>query len=106
MINSQKIIDAIKSQGMLEIIFNKESDGSISVKNVAPYDVYPKSDKNGLTRDVLLGYAESDRQKEAHTIIIYLDNINKVTELNRFFDGNRIRFLIKAKKPPYIPRSW
>jgi hypothetical protein len=106
MIDTQRIIDAIKNQRMLEIIFNKERDGNISVKNIAPYDVYPKNDKNCLTRDVLLGYAESNHQKEAHVIMVYIDNIRKITELSKPFDGNRIRILIEPKNPPYISRHW
>jgi hypothetical protein len=103
----QQIIDAIQNQQMIKISFRREKDDNWVTRNVAPYDVYPRENKQSeLTEDILLGYAEIDSGHEAHPVSIYLDNIQTVVGLNETFDGSEIRRLLKVKKAPYIPRNW
>lgn len=103
----QQIIDAIQNQQMLRITFRRESDDNWVMRNVAPYDVYPRENKkSGFTEDILLGYAEADFEHEAHAVSIYLDNIQTVSELDKKFNGEEIRRLLKVRRPPYISRNW
>jgi hypothetical protein len=103
----QKIIEAIRDQQMLRISFRREKDNSWVSRNVAPYDVYPRENKqSGFMENILLGYAERDFEHEAHAVSIYLNNIQSITELNEAFNGSEIRRLLKVKNPPYIARNW
>jgi len=105
--HKQKIIEAIQNQQMLKITFRKESDDNWVKRNVAPYDVYPRENKkSGMIEDILSGYTERDFEREAHTVLIYLNNIQSITELKETFDGPEIRRLLKVKKAPYISRNW
>jgi len=103
----QQIINAIKNQQMLRISFRKETNGDWITRNVAPYDVFPQENKKRETiEDLLFGYAESDYEKNAHVVSIYISNIQSVNDLGKNFDGSQIRRLLKVKKTPYVTRDW
>lgn len=103
----QKIIDAIHNQQILRISFRREGDGDWVTRNVAPYDVYPRQNKqSGFMEDILFGYAKRDFEHEAHVVSIYLNNMQTVSELAELFDGSEIRRLLGVKKAPYISRNW
>lgn len=105
--HKQKIIEAIQNQQTLKISFRREKDDNWVSRNVAPYDIYPRENKqSGFMEDILLGYAERDFEHEAHVVSIYLNNIQSVTELSQSFNGNEIRRLLKIKRPPYVSRNW
>jgi hypothetical protein len=105
--DKQDIIRAIQNQKMLKIYFRKEKDDSSVSRNIAPYDVYPRENKqSGYAEDILLGYAEKDMEYEAHAVSIYLNNIQSITELDGNFDGPEIRRLLKVKRAPYVQRDW
>lgn len=105
--HKQDIINAIQLQKILKISFRREKDDNWITRNVAPYDVYPRENKqSGFTEDILLGYAERDFEHEAHVVSIYLNNIHSIIELSQTFNGSEIRRLLKVKKAPYVPRNW
>lgn len=103
----EQIIEAIQNQQMLKISFRREKDGNWVSRNVAPYDVYSRENKqSGFTEDILLGYAERDFEHEPHAVSIYLNNIQSVTALDQAFNGPEIRRLLKVKRSPNVPRNW
>lgn len=103
----QKIIEAIHNQQMLKITFRRESDDNWVTRDVAPYDVYPRENKqSGFMEDILLGYAEADFEHKAHAVSIYLDNVQSIIELDKRFNGAEIRRLLKVRRPPYVSRNW
>ena len=103
----QRIINAIQSQRMLRICFRRERDNNWVTRGVAPYDVYPRENKKiGFAEDILLSYAEADLEHKAHAVSIYLDNIQSITELDKKFNGEEIRRLLKVRRSPYVSRNW
>ena len=100
------LISALRDQKMVEIQFRKETDRDLVDREVAPYDVYDKQDKNGYSRRVLLGYCWEHKDYEEDPIYIYLDSIESIRSLNTNFDGQDVKRLINPKKLPNIPRSW
>ncbi len=103
----QKIIEAIQNQQMLKISFRREKDDNWVSREVAPYDVYPRENKeSGFMEDILFGYAERDFEHEPHIVSIYLNNIRSIDDINEAFDGPEIRRLLKVKKVPYVSRNW
>lgn len=100
------LIMAIQGQQMVEIQFRKETDQDWAVREVAPYDIYQKADKNGNVRRILLGYCWRHKNYKAAPINVYLDTIVRVEVLSERFDGSQIRRLINPKMSSNIPRSW
>ncbi len=101
------LISAIQNQQMVEIQFRKETgQGEWVVREVAPYDVYDKTDKRGHIRRIMLGYCWEHKDYKAAPIYVYLDTINRIELLNGKFDGLEIEKLINPKQSPNISRTW
>jgi len=100
------LIKAIQNQKMVEIVFRKETDQDWAEREVAPYDIYNKEDKDGNIRRTLLGYCWKHKDYKAAPIYVYLDTAHRVEILGERFDGNEVKWLIKPKAPPNIPRNW
>lgn len=101
----QKIIQAIQEQNMLSVRYRKVG-GEYDEKVVAPYDVYPKKNKNGYTRDCLLGCSEKFGQLRKG-FLVYLDNIDSVSILSKSFLGMEVkRLLDNPRNNPNISRNW
>ncbi len=91
---------------MVQIDFVKESDQDWVRREVAPYDIFSKSDKNGYPREVLLGYCWQHENYKSAPIFIYLDTISNVVLLNKTFNGQEVVGLIKPKHVPNVTRDW
>lgn len=101
----QKIIQAIQKQNMLRVRYRKES-GEYDEKVVAPYDVYPKKDRNGYTRECLLGCSEKLGQLRKG-FLVYLDNIDSIFVLSQSFSGMEVKKLLdNPRNTPNNPRNW
>ncbi len=100
----QKIIHAIQNQLMLEIRYRKIS-GERDSKIVAPYDLFPKTSRDGHKKDFLQGCSESHGELSGFSA--YLDGIESVNVLSRNFSGEDVkRVLSYPNKQPYIERNW
>lgn len=100
----QKIINSIQSQQMLEIRYRKVN-GEWDEKTIAPYDLYPKRDKNGHERDCLWGCSEKYGQIEKG-FSTYLENIDQMIVLDKHFSGREVERILDPKNQPYISRNW
>jgi hypothetical protein len=100
------LMEAIKNQKMVDVNFRKESSREWVNREIAPYDIFEKEDKNGVSREVLLGYCWDHGDGREDVIQVYLDNIDKVDLLEESFSGSEVEQLINPKKPPVISRNW
>lgn len=100
------LISAIKNQQIVEIQFRKETDQDWVEREVAPYDVFDRRDKDGHYRRALLGYCWEHKNYKEAPILVYLDTIDDVRLLNKKFNGPEVRRLINPKEPPNILRNW
>lgn len=99
------IIRAIQSLQMVNIRYRKVS-GDFDEKTVAPYDVYPKKDKDGYIRDCLLGCSEKYGGLEKG-FLVYLDSVDSVSILNKRFSGEEVKRLLDyPKNNPSVSRDW
>ena len=91
---------------MVQIDFVKETDGDWVRREVAPYDVFNKSDKNGYNREVLLGYCWKHKDYKSGPMYVYLDTISNLILLNKNFNGKEVIRLISPRNYPNISRNW
>lgn len=100
------LISAIQSQQMVKIQFKKETDQDWVTRELAPYDIYDRQDKDGHIRRVILGYCWWHKDYKAAPILVYLDTIGNIRLLDKKFNGFEVERLINPKGLPNIPRDW
>jgi hypothetical protein len=102
-----KIIQAIQSQNMIRVSFQKETTGEYVTRDVIPYDIYPRKKKDSwYEEDYILGYTDIHLSHNPHPFATYLSNIRSVETLSEKFDGRAITQILKPKEPPVVLRNW
>jgi len=105
--NRQKIIEAIQNQKMIIVHYRKENGGEFDNREIAPFDLFPKEDKEGNMREKIWGYFYGDFNKRAGDFSTYLDNINNIEILKEDFNGSEVRRLLNwIGKSMTIQRNW
>ena len=100
----EKIIHAIQNQLMLEIRYRKVSR-EWDKRIIAPYDLFPKRDKNEFEKYFLQGCSE--KCGELSGFSTYLENIEVVDILDKNFSGEEVKKVLSyPNKQPYISRNW
>lgn len=103
----EQIIQAIQSQHMIRVSFQKETTGEYVTRDVIPYDIFPKKKKDSwYEEDYLLGYTDIHLPHNPHPFATYLSNIRSLEALNESFDGQAVTQILKPKQPPFVSRNW
>lgn len=103
----EQIIQAIQSQKMIRVAFQKETTGEYVTRNVMPYDIFPKTKKDSwYEEDYLLGYTDIHLPHSPHPFTTYLSNIRNLEVLDESFDGRVITQILKPRQAPIIQRNW
>lgn len=103
----EQIIQSIQSQRMIRISFQKETTGEYAIRDVMPYDIFPKKKKGSWhEEDYILGYTDIHLSHTPHPFGTYLNNIRSVEILDESFDGRAITQILKPKHLPVVLRNW
>ncbi len=101
------ITQAIQSQQLVKISWQKETTGEYETAIFAPYDVYPFTKKGAWSsRDVMLGVEYENLSYQNHPAQIYLDTIQSVEILDETFNAWEVKRILNPKRQPNIQRNW
>ncbi len=100
------VIDAIQNQEWLDITFEKEKDGNVVTRRVAPYDIFQQQTGKNFGEERILGYTPAHENYKAGPITLYLKDLIRVNKVGTSFNSQEIRRLISPKGFPVIHRNW